>query len=1017
MTEKSSASLRLMHALYQSGDVEEVRRYLDEAEALVRTGELTAIEAFDLQSTAFRALQELTLDDAQKGEGFIAQLADVCLTDAEEPEKQYTLRRCRKQLREWLDQYGDTGRIPLRNRVLDLLLPHLSADNPEPACYTISTIGYRRDDIVAALWSVEQKWPDERGDVAMSTLVALGIPVGARPDLLRALQQRVIERTWPSIPLVATMASLPDPSNIPIIATILEQPIDPKQDESENIFLVQILIEISQEADADQEVADDVWQIITVLIEDHPDLDFRTLYINSKVASGCDSDRVVPTLVARIAHDERLERSTSYSRWLLCQRMAECVRPRQLEGWTRALNPEAIAALSRDARCDTVSLDESERHTAAWLKEAAWHSILCAGERTALDWLDEAAIREQDFNVRGHVCDILACFHLAELPSGILSWLTEDYNLVGNERANELPFRNGAVDLARSSASKRAFEALAMTGFALDGQASRQLVDALTEVALLHAHGGDTSVVRTLVKLLDKRVKRHQRVGAATALAALSAHGLVPSFHANAIAMNLANADRDDYERGMLALILDRLTKGDLSPQLQDQFLQWAENDEDWLGWRSLEVLARRDILPLAPTVMQRRLALVYRSGTWHADPGMTATGWAGSIIGALYWRNQDRFASTVADTIRTQPWDQVVQVVDVLLSVHGSEGAPPLTAPIADALLNRLWTTQGTTSSETTLFKDCGRLLGDRLAEQEWETQWAAWLADARGALAEALGSVTYKTDRGHQRAVALLLALTQDALYAVRRLAYRSLAHLAPDALLPLCRGWADAPIVALRQRAAEAAVWIEAHAEFAQTLLDQLRGDVEPLVREAMVRARSERRERFWAERYLAHVSAVSGANEEIIAAWPYGQALTQLGDDETLRALRRRLSEEPPYHLRFWLQRIVDGVEKRWRDVTKTWPEPWIPLEGKLDVGDGYVETSSGERLPVQYTLWAQPARNIDAEVDRWGGSLYPLPMRHWQGLILHLFNGRWARITITEATNESALFVGSDPCPI
>src|SRR5260370_1085398 len=78
---------------------------------------------------------------------------------------------------------------------------------------------------------------------------------------------------------------------------------------------------------------------------------------------------------------------------------------------------------------------------------------------------------------------------------------------------------------------------------------------------------------------------------------------------------------------------------------------------------------------------------------------------------------------------------------------------------------------------------------------------------------------------------------------------------------------------------------------------TLFPMLATDPEPEVRQAAMRIRQERRKRLWAQAYLTHVMQVmqggTVSNADVLAAWPYAEALKHVGDDTTLQAVRTAL----------------------------------------------------------------------------------------------------------------------------
>jgi hypothetical protein len=135
------------------------------------------------------------------------------------------------------------------------------------------------------------------------------------------------------------------------------------------------------------------------------------------------------------------------------------------------------------------------------------------------------------------------------------------------------------------------------------------------------------------------------------------------------------------------------------------------------------------------------------------------------------------------------------------------------------------------------------------------------------------------------------------------------------------------------------AEACGWLEGvktedGSDAFEKLYQDLVTDWEKSVREAAERTWKERRKRLWAEQCLSIVMNVKcQTNEEILAAWRYGEALVRIGDDSCIRALREHLSEESlPPNARYWIQQIIEKMQENWRKTTREWPEPWFAWEG-------------------------------------------------------------------------------------
>jgi hypothetical protein len=250
--------------------------------------------------------------------------------------------------------------------------------------------------------------------------------------------------------------------------------------------------------------------------------------------------------------------------------------------------------------------------------------------------------------------------------------------------------------------------------------------------------------------------------------------------------------------------------------------------------------------------------------------------------------------------------------------------------------------------------------------------------LPEARNILADVLGQSVYQSPIALDRAKTYLLALTQDGQFRVRRSAYRALARISKETFQAFLAGLAYAQQVDLRERAAEAIIWLgsdKISEDLYQSLDAELRSDPEPTVRKIIIESsRFERQKRFWADSYLSIVMKVDGqSNEQILLGWRYGKALAKVGDDNTLRLLRQHVaSTSLPPNVRFWLEEICKDLSKEWRATTQKWPDPWVPFSGSLEVAIGSLRFSKKTLSDIKFLLWHDPASK-PSEKNSWGGS--------------------------------------------
>jgi hypothetical protein len=1023
MSDKPEVYNRLLQQFYDGFNTDEVLQALKQLEGLQGSGELSTKERYELQVHAFRTLRELTAETPDVAEVLILEyLLPQCLVT--HPDASIELHQHRECLADWLNQYPETVRHDLRDKVLDRLYQHLQSSEPVVACWLVSRIGYRTDEVVDALWNIVRQDDDEIGDTAIHTLTSLGVPLVQREPILSELHRRAASRYNHS--LVSALAQLADPSSIRVV---FNHWLTPDTCELKPIYgsLVFNIPRCVLDARSDNAaLQDEVWQLLTDLAEERPD-EFSHEFYLGKTAPSCNSVLVVPVMLEWLGKETEGRNNPAWGRYLIGLRLEECVRPRQLKGWEQSLNTAAIELLRQDA-CQDTGVDGFWTTEEDMVKKKAWETVLRAGHADALNWFDEAVVSETGRFLQQKIIECFALFRFESLPEIIMKWITEEYDeLSARKDSREFMRRMAAFRMARSSASREAFDALLNFGFTHQGKAMMQSVYALTEVALHLIGNGDTSVVDELVEAAVDRAQEHQRAAAAYALDHIAFR--FPSLllkHADRIVPTLYDPRREHYERGTLISVLGQLSEWQIPDELLRDMEVWAHESDGWVQGSSLEALARHERLHKCHDLLSKVLRLQRVGEKWDLEPNVERFKGAPHIIGLLYHNHPEAFTPAIASLVRTLDWLSIPQVFETLRYSHGEPNQSALPRAIKDALVERIREKQSRTFGETEIFRLLAELTPKELTQEQWRGFWDNWLPDSRAALADALGEANLESaTRGG--AISHLQSLTGDGQYAVRRAAYRGLARQSMDALYRLCLSWSVASNVEVRQRVAEACGWLEGvntedGSDAFEKLYQDLVTDREKSVREAAERTWKERRKRLWAEQYLSIIMNVKGqTNEEILAAWRYGEALVHIGDDSCIRALREHLSKESlPPNTRYWIQQIIEKMQENWRKTTREWPEPWFAWEGAVKKGRGKVQIPEEEMYEIEYSIWSQPASALSEKhrLDRWGGAIWPIPptlLRPGDGMV-ELEDGRQGRIIIKRIHGDTAIFVGTGPYP-
>lgn len=1019
MANERTAYDQLVHELRQAGDIAVVLDGLSRLEALHHAGAITTRALHDAQVYAFRALQQITAEDPVDAASLIHDLLlPACALD--DPDSRIPLHELRLCLRRWVDQYPAEDRQHLEEEIQHSLLPYVRETHPKGACWTISTIGLRTLEVEETLWALVRSDDGENGDVALSVIADLGLPTASRrSDASSELHRRMAERF--NLSLLSTLQRLADKDSIQVVFDCWLTDDTKSLSDMDPSLVVSGLHRILDAHADDIDLADDIWRRLTLLVEQRAERLARGIYLGG-IAPSCNSILVFPTLLTWLVQRPGGGTQTSWDRYLMGRRLEECVLPNQLAGASRCDNVAAIRALCLDA-CQDTGMDTFMSTREMDVKEMAWKTALRIGCDDALAWFDSAVPAETSRFMQDKIMTLLSAFRLDPLPEQVALWVTEPYNVTAAEKdSRELARRSAAIQVARSAASRSAFEALLHYGLTFDGKGLVKSAEALMDVASYLTQKGEIWVIDKLVETVLSGQQEHWRIAATLALEIIAqSDPLLVLPAAGDLAASLTNVTRDSYERGALIRTLGHIADWTIPDELMQRLIEWAHEPDRWIGGSSLSVLSQRGLLIAQTQLLTNVLGLNRRGETWGLDSEAQTADWAPYVIGELYRVHGEVFAPAVASIVRFSDWESVAQVSASLLAMSDGDGGQRISVEIEDALFDRIRTKQSHYYGEAEVFDLIARLAPDRLAHENWESIWDGWLPNSRVALADALGRVRL-LDEQHANAIGKLQLLTGDGQYSVRRAAYRGLASQSPDSLYALCLSWSrtDSVPVDLRQRAGEACGWLP-HAKMAdrfEELFDTLAVDPDKAVRESVHRSRTERRNREWAMQYLTILQNIgAGDNEAVFQTWRYGDALRQIGDDtclQFLNAYRSSLGLAP--NIRYWLRWLAKEMEKAWGKVTQEWPQPWFGWHGAIEEGHGSVEFAGEQTASVQYSVWRQPASR-PAEISAWGGAAWPVPdFTHTGSATLQLQGGQRGEILVTNVSGGMIVFSGNGPFP-
>jgi hypothetical protein len=988
-------------------------------------------EEAELLASAFRALNKLTRDDISASTHLVMELL-LPLLDQPTPDDWAMARsHWRDVLVDWLDAFSPSQRDALRGRVLDhegdQLRLSLSAPNPphpESACWTIARIGLRRDDLVETLWQVVTAFDDERGDVALATLSFLGIPERNRQQLVDETIRRAHQRR--AQPLSSALRQLADPMTMDVVRDQWLSAAAAEQDSFEVMVSLGIFTEIADVADglapgtsSGPDIGAHVWR--TLISSPTRALErFRaSMYIGGHLAPACNSEEVISSLLAQLLVESADDEGSMHRRDLLYRRMAECVRPEQLKGWRHGnflQRHGVLAVLQSDALRDSSYAGPYET-LAGSAKEHAWETALRWGHEDVFAWFDQGVAHETNLFAQRHLCELLASFRLTPTPQAALHRVTRPLE-IRTENSADVNAYLGALALVGSSATWEAFDALLHTGSKVDGHWLDDAARSLARVAVSLVRQGNTRVIPALFDLLTSDAPDSDRTAAATALeelAALKVLDITPNDIYGMVIRALADDVRSGYQRALLIMILGH-TLLSLPQEFENNLVEWARTNDDWVGWVSIETLGHFGQLGKYEDVLRDRLAMQRVGARWDLKPlphdnqhqflDSRRDGWLCGVVASLYRHEPSRFAPAVVSCLSRPSLRMIDPILQALEDVHVKGGKGQIPRQVVKAMIERLRRWSDNPFSRPELFSIVARVIPDRFVSESWSGVAQDWSHSARAALTDALGVAQCTEESATRRATEQALSFFGDGQYAVRRAAYRAVLRQSPTALQAICATWAIADDAGLRQRAAEACAWLpmKDQAERDTDLIyATLLSDIELRVREAALRARKEQRYRMWAEHALSHLlEGVEWTNENVMRLWPFGEALIRVGFDDVYARLRDFLIQTAlPPHIRHWLDRILHEGEKHWSEVVKKWPEPWDLW--RLDFQ--YVTASGGgqrgNEVHANLIAWrhitgqeetALGALLLDHPVERTlqVGQIYPLALsssQSWQAQIL------------------------------
>lgn len=985
----------------------------------------------------------------------------------------------REELVKWLDSLPEEERESLQDEILLVLCerarhltePQTPIEDVRAVCWTISNLGLRSVEVEQALRRLIEARDDLGGDSALSALAGMGGVPGAdapvpesqaqRSWFLGQLRARLKKRPTRFLGYVLCVIASPD--LLPDAMSLFSSPsaeisyytgkprATSENPDGSDLDLIMRATLLAQFADAlpdDGEVQDTIWHAVYAACQ-FTASGKGDLRSNSNLVRWCNSPAVLPDVAdflrQELEHEKAVAATASehkapahhFTVYLAASRLQDALRPRQLEGW-QALNETDLQPFRSIAQTNT---HQTGYHTTSPMraKEAAWQTLMLANAPFESDDLQQAVADETSGYVQGEVMEIVSPLGCDPLPPIALELLAHKRDLSDDSRDTSLfSACRGAETLARATATREAFFALLDFGFLYNGEVLRSTSDALDDVALALAAGGDLEVVTLLFDAVRPGNPLNRRIVSVSALLALAARCFVPAERWRELLVLGRDEELQDFYASLAVQAVGLL--GD--PQAQSEarhelILLWRESEQKAksqfcsVANRAHEALARhgtwRGIVPedefLAP------LFLEVRNDQWRLRDDQKLDSDLTRTLSLLYHNEPDVFEQAVADTL-WKASDQAHYALTAHLCAADTERNVSLAPALADIMLRQLREQEDPFRSRLYLFEALAVGAPVALLNTQWSEHWDNWRSEARIALADALGLAAQKADSStvFSNATFHLGELLRDGFYSVRRAACRALACLGEEYLREFVLLLATSENAEERRRGAEAAFWLPADIVFTDgtNLSTKLRCDRERVVRQAVERAETEHQERRWGDNYLDRITQILSSPQRLGEILPYGSALVQFGDDRHLHRLSSEIARSSlAPRVRMWLGEIHEALEKTWQEKTRKWPEPWLQWGGIMEELDGVLQQDEDE-VPVLVRLWQRPRVGVRG-THRWGGILQPTNghLVDASDSTLHLRGRKEAQILIyhqsltssdSEGTSSWALFSGQNEYP-
>lgn len=938
--------------------VDELRAVLQEVERAKKSLHLTSRDASDLFEAALNTMRLLTKDRIDIAKDLIHDiLIPICLKSSGSDFGEFNGR---EMLAEWIDQYPPSATDDLRLDVISFLCARLDSDPSKAIMWTISAIGFRTPEVESALWRCAMR-DDAIGDAAIGTIASVGVPQHSRIEFGRSIVAKsLLSSNWGPIYALQEAGTV---SEIEVVLAILGQ-LRTNSDGTKShwrAILSRVAGNIASQVPDETDFQNRLWIAMRPFKGDVLLSSEGSAQFNSELA-------VLDHIDWLIESNMEIEAKTGMTRrYIAYDRLTNLIRPQHLVGWDRIERPEFRRLIKQDACFDT-KLQGNYTTTEVRIKKLAWQIGLMCRLGDVGQWIEEAVFGESNRHVRHEILEIAAVVRLDPIPTPFLSLIQDEFDSTDADTHGEMFSRMGAIQLARSSGTRQAFEALLRFGLTSGGSVLLSTCRAIADLARARIKAGDRDVIEMMFALLGSDCPKKNREAILEAISYLAVNRLIEDRYIDVL-FEVATGDKfDERARGNAVEAIGYLGVDCVATYRQQLVALAVANDE--LSWRAMEVLARNGWLAIRQSAtLAARLGLVCEGVAIRVAEHATFDGWQVFIIGMLYQCSPSEYSTAVAGILERADANAVYQILD---TIQSHERATPQV--VVEAVIDRMNRTWRRSSVETIWFEVLARIAPERLIQEGEKAKWKPLLLEGRVAFCEAISAAAQRLPEVSARASIALLTFVFDSAFAVRRSVFRAIARIDPEFLLSICRQWSQAAEIDFRKLVPEAIEWIPDHILSDSELEKwELSSDPEPKVRRAADGLLDRRYRHKWADAYLQRLISTSESDSGISpVAYRYGRALVQFGDDETCRKLRQYTSSNIlPANIDYWLSKLEKDIAGEWKRATEKWEEPISTERGTIEKVVAKINWGPELVLAAELLLWKRN-RKGPSDLGDWGG---------------------------------------------